>query len=301
MLNLLLFFASIGLTNGFLRTTTPFISSQKVLQQKFSIRSKILMGGAEYTLVLVRHGESTWNDENRFTGWADVPLSARGKEEAISCGKILAEEGYTFDQAYTSLLKRAINTLWAVLEETDQMWIPVDRSWRLNERHYGALQGLNKQETVDKHGKEKVLIWRRSYDIPPPELTEESEHYPGNDPRYVSVDKALLPKTESLKITEERFMVEWEGKIVPTIKSGKQVLIVAHGNTLRALVKNLDGISEQEITGLNIPTGIPLVYKLDKNIKPIRQKDAIFPLSGMYLGDQDAIKERILGVANQTK
>ncbi|KAG5185301.1 histidine phosphatase superfamily [Tribonema minus] len=259
------------------------------------------MGEKAYTLVLVRHGESTWNDENRFTGWADVPLSEAGKKEAVASGKELAAQGYTFDLAYTSLLKRAINTLWSVLEETDLMWIPVKRSWRLNERHYGALQGLNKQQTVEKHGKEQVLVWRRSYDIPPPELDEASEHYPGNDPRYKDVEKALLPKTESLKTTEARFLVEWEQNIVPDIKSGKKVLIVAHGNTLRALVKHLDGISENEITGLNIPTGVPLVYDLDADLRPVPHKDAMAPLQGRYLGDQEAIKGRILGVANQTK
>ncbi|CAM9543516.1 unnamed protein product [Discosporangium mesarthrocarpum] len=255
-----------------------------------------------YTLVLVRHGESTWNDENRFTGWADVPLSEKGEKEAKQCGEIIRDSGYTFDLAYTSFLKRAINTLWCVLEATDLMWIPVKRSWRLNERHYGALQGLDKQETVDKHGKEQVLIWRRSYDIPPPELEKTSEHYPGNDRRYQDIPEELLPTTESLAMTKERFLVEWEEGIVPDIKSGKRVLIAAHGNTLRALVQYLDDIPNEVITGLNIPTGVPLIYQLDKEtLKPIAHPDAMAPLSGHYLGDMAAINERIASVKAQTK
>eukprot|EP00543_Licmophora_paradoxa_P004370 CAMPEP_0202441794 /NCGR_PEP_ID=MMETSP1360-20130828/1308_1 /ASSEMBLY_ACC=CAM_ASM_000848 /TAXON_ID=515479 /ORGANISM="Licmophora paradoxa, Strain CCMP2313" /LENGTH=265 /DNA_ID=CAMNT_0049056941 /DNA_START=90 /DNA_END=887 /DNA_ORIENTATION=- len=254
-----------------------------------------------YTLVLVRHGESTWNQENIFTGWADVPLSSKGEQEARDGGKLLKEAGYQFDLCYTSTLKRAIKTLWLVLEELDMMYLPIKHTWRLNERHYGGLQGLNKQETVDKHGKDQVLVWRRSYDIPPPELDPSSEHYPGNDIRYADVPKELLPLTESLKLTEERFMVDWHQELVPTIRSGKRILIAAHGNTLRALVKHLDGISEDEIAGLNIPTGVPLVYDLDADLRPIPHPDSIGLLQGHYLGDQADIRARIEGVANQTK
>jgi len=255
----------------------------------------------KYTLVLVRHGESTWNDENRFTGWYDCPLSEKGLKEAHDGAKLLNEAGYSFDVAYTSTLQRAIKTLWVILEEMHLMYIPIINTYRLNERHYGALQGLNKQETVDKHGKDQVLIWRRSYDIPPPELDESSEYYPGNDPMYANVPKEELPKTESLKLTEDRFLVEWDDKLVPLIKSGKKVIIAAHGNTLRALVKHLDGISKDDITGLNIPTGVPLVYELDDDMKPIPQDDAIAPLTGKYLGDLDSVRERIGAVAAQTK
>lgn len=251
---------------------------------------------------MVRHGESTWNDENKFTGWYDCPLSAKGLEEAKKAGEILKAEGYTFDKAYTSTLKRAIKTLWMCLEELDLMYIPIVNLWRLNERHYGGLQGLNKQETVEKYGKDQVLVWRRSYDIPPPDIDEDSEHYPGNDPMYKDVPKEQLPKAESLKLTEERFMPEWENTLVPEIKSGKKILIAAHGNTLRALVKHLDNISEDDITGLNIPTGVPLVYELDEEtLKPIPHPDAIGPLTGHYLGDQEEIKQRIGAVAAQTK
>jgi len=255
-----------------------------------------------HTLVLVRHGESTWNEENRFTGWVDCPLNAKGEMEATAGGKLLKEEGFLFDKAYTSTLKRAIKTLWLVLEQLDLMYIPIVNLWRLNERHYGALQGLNKQETVDKHGKDQVLVWRRSYDIPPPSIDEDSEYFPGNDPMYKDVPKDELPKAESLKLTEERFMSDWENIIVPEIKAGKKILIAAHGNTLRALVKKLDGISSDEITGLNIPTGVPLVYELDEEtLEPIKSTDAIAPLSGRYLGNQDEIKQRIGAVAAQTK
>mmetsp|Transcript_2131 Transcript_2131/g.4927 ORF Transcript_2131/g.4927 Transcript_2131/m.4927 type:complete len:310 (-) Transcript_2131:283-1212(-) len=255
----------------------------------------------KYTLVLVRHGESTWNDENRFTGWYDCPLSEKGLSEAADGARLLKEAGFTFDVAYTSTLKRAIKTLWTILEELDLMYIPIINSWRCNERHYGALQGLNKQETVDKHGKDQVLVWRRSYDIPPPPVDESSEYYPGNDPMYKDVPKEDLPFTESLKLTEDRFLVEWDEKLVPLIKSGKKVIIAAHGNTLRALVKHLDGISKEEIPGLNIPTGVPLVYELDENMKPIPQDGAIAPLTGLYLGDLEKVRERIGAVAAQTK
>jgi 2,3-bisphosphoglycerate-dependent phosphoglycerate mutase len=255
----------------------------------------------KYTLVLVRHGESTWNNENRFTGWVDCPLSEAGEDEARRGGALLREAGFKFDKAYTSTLKRAIKTLWIILEQTDQMYIPIVNSWRLNERHYGALQGLNKQETVDKHGKEKVLIWRRSYDIPPPPVDESSEYYPGNDPMYKDIPKEILPKAESLKLTEERFMSDWENVYVPEIKSGKKILIAAHGNTLRALVKHLDSISKDEITDLNIPTGVPLIYELDENMKPIKHALGIAPLSGYYLGNQEEIQKRIGAVMAQTK
>jgi 2,3-bisphosphoglycerate-dependent phosphoglycerate mutase len=255
----------------------------------------------KYTLVLVRHGESTWNDLNKFTGWVDCPLSDKGVEEAMAGGKILKEKGFTFDLCYTSTLQRAIKTLWIILEELGLMYIPIINTWRLNERHYGALQGLNKQETVDKHGKDQVLVWRRSYDIPPPAVDDTSEYFPGNDPMYSQVPKEDLPFTESLKLTEERFMIEWEKELVPKIKSGQKILIAAHGNTLRALVKHLDDISADTITELNIPTGVPLVYELDENLKPIPHKDAIAPLKGHYLGDLEQIKMRIGAVASQTK
>ncbi|RLN77590.1 hypothetical protein BBJ28_00000447 [Nothophytophthora sp. Chile5] len=256
---------------------------------------------AKYQLVLIRHGESQWNVDNKFTGWHDVPLSAKGENESHDAGKVLKEAGFKFDLAYTSVLKRAIKTLWNILEETDLMWIPVVRSWRLNERHYGALTGLNKQETVDKHGIEKVMIWRRSYATPPPPLDAASEYYPGNDAKYADVPKELLPFAESLATTGERVLPYWEQTIIPSIKAGKKIVIAAHGNSLRALVKHLDNIPEDTITGLNIPTGVPLVYDLDENFKPVPHPDAIAPLSAYYVGNQEEIKARIAGVANQTK
>ena len=243
-------------------------------------------------LVLIRHGESQWNMENRFTGWTDVPLSEKGIAEAKKAGKLLKENGFNFELAYTSYLKRAIKTLWLVLEEMDLMWIPVVKSWRLNERHYGALQGLNKAETAEKYGSDKVKIWRRSYDVPPPSLEETDERYPGKDPRYSDLDKNDTPLTESLKLTVARFLPYWHETIAPTIKSGKKVIIAAHGNSLRALVKYLDNISEAEITELNIPTGVPLVYELDADLKPIKH---------YYLGDQEAINAAINAVAKQTE
>lgn len=255
----------------------------------------------KYTLVLIRHGESTWNNENRFTGWYDCPLSEKGEQEATEGGMLMKEEGFTFDKAYTSTLKRAIKTLWIGLEQLDLMHIPIINNWRLNERHYGALQGLNKQETVDKHGKDQVLIWRRSYDIPPPPCDADSIHYPVNDPVYAKVPHESLPFSESLADTEKRFMVEWCAEIAPEIMRGEKILIAAHGNTLRALVKHLDGISADEICELNIPTGVPLVYELDEDLKPIPHPDAIAPLKGRYLGNQAAIRERIGAVAAQTK
>jgi 2,3-bisphosphoglycerate-dependent phosphoglycerate mutase len=245
-----------------------------------------------YKLVLLRHGESTWNKENRFTGWTDVGLSEKGVEEAKQAGQLLAEAGFKFDVAYTSVLKRAIKTLWLALEEMDLMWIPVHREWRLNERHYGDLQGLNKAETAAKHGDDQVKIWRRSYDIRPPELDKSSEYYPGNDPRYKNLDERVLPMAECLKDTVDRFLPLWADDIVPTIRSGKRVIIAAHGNSLRALVKFLDNISDEDIIGLNIPTGAPLVYELDENLKPIKH---------YYLGDEAAIKAAADAVANQGK
>ncbi len=254
----------------------------------------------KHTLILVRHGESTWNLENKFTGWYDCPLSDKGHEEVKEAGRLIKAEGLTADVAFTSLLQRAIRTLWHVLEQTGLMWIPVHKAWELNERHYGALQGLDKQETVNKYGKDQVLVWRRSYDIPPPTVDKSSPHHPSNDPRYAGFD---FPEefTESLATTLDRVVPFWNKTIVPEIKSGKTVMIAAHGNSLRALVKHLDGIDEATIAELNIPTGTPLIYELDDNLKPIPQAGAIAPLQGRYLGDQDAIRARIEGVKNQTK
>ncbi|HRX65835.1 MULTISPECIES: 2,3-diphosphoglycerate-dependent phosphoglycerate mutase [Mesotoga] len=243
-------------------------------------------------LVLVRHGESIWNKENRFTGWTDVDLSEKGREEAENAGKVLKADGYDFDLAYTSVLKRAIRTLWYIMDEMDLMWIPVIKDWRLNERHYGALQGLNKAETAAKHGEEQVKIWRRSYDIRPPALEESDERFPGHDPKYRSLSDEELPRTECLKDTVARFLPLWKNEISTQIKSGKKVLIVAHGNSLRALVKYLDNIPDEEIVGLNIPTGIPLVYELDDGLKPIKH---------YYLGDPEEIAKAQQAVANQGK
>merc|ERR1719469_821097 len=273
------------------------LSSVRSAFSTISNKSSILR--SKSTLVLVRHGESQWNLENKFTGWVDVPLSAKGHEEVIDAGNLLKDEAIKFDVAYTSVLKRAIRTLDHVLEESDQMWVPVHKAWELNERHYGSLQGLNKQETVDKHGKEQVLVWRRSYDIPPPSVTKDSVHFPGNDKRYKNVDPDQLPLAESLALTEQRFMTLWETELATQIKSGKTLLIAAHGNTLRALVKHLDGISPDVIASLNIPTGVPLVYELDDDLKPIPQTDAIAPLQGRYLGDQNDIQSRIGAVMAQ--
>ncbi|MBZ5555673.1 MAG: 2,3-diphosphoglycerate-dependent phosphoglycerate mutase [Acidobacteriia bacterium] len=241
-------------------------------------------------LVLLRHGESTWNQENRFTGWTDVDLSERGRAEALEAGRLLREGGYVFDIAYTSVLKRAIRTLWTTLDVLDLMWIPVINSWRLNERHYGALQGLNKAETAAKHGEAQTKIWRRSYDIPPPPLTPDDERHPSRDPRYAALSAADLPLTESLKDTVARFLPYWHGTIAPAIASGQRVLIAAHGNSLRALVKYLDEVSEADIVELNIPTGIPLVYELDQRLKPIRH---------YYLGDPAAAAAAAARVAAQ--
>jgi len=245
-----------------------------------------------YKIVLLRHGESQWNKENRFTGWTDVPLSEKGIEEAKNAGKLMKDAGFVFDVAYTSVLKRAIKTLWLALEEMDLMYLPVHNSWRLNERHYGALQGLNKAETAEKHGMDQVKIWRRSYDIPPPALDAADPRNPAQDPRYAGANPSDLPLTESLKETVGRFVPYWLETIAPVVKSGKRVIIAAHGNSLRALVKYLDNISEADIVELNIPTGVPLVYELDADLKPIRN---------YYLGDPEEIKKAAEAVANQLK
>ena len=245
-----------------------------------------------HKLVLLRHGESTWNKGNLFTGWTDVDLSERGVQEAHEGGKVLLKEGYTFDIAYTSVLKRAIRTLWIVMDEMDLMWIPVFNSWRLNERHYGALQGLNKAQTAEKYGEAQVKIWRRSYDIQPPALTPDDERYPGRDPRYADLRPEEVPFTECLKDTVARTLPYWHETIAPTVRSGKRVIVAAHGNSLRGLVKYLDNISEHEIVELNIPTGIPLVYELDDDLKPLRH---------YYLGDPEAIARAAKAVAEQAK
>jgi 2,3-bisphosphoglycerate-dependent phosphoglycerate mutase len=245
-----------------------------------------------YKIVLLRHGESTWNKENRFTGWTDVDLSEKGIQEAKQAAELLKADAYTFDVAYTSVLKRAIRTLWITLDGMDLMWIPVYRHWRLNERHYGALQGLNKAETAEKYGNEQVHLWRRSYDVRPPALEPSDSRYPGHDPRYKNVSAADLPLTECLKDTVARFLPYWFETIVPAVKSGQNVLVVAHGNSLRSLVKHLDNISDEEIPELNIPTGVPLVYEMDNDLKPITH---------YYLGDQDAVKKAVEAVANQAK
>ena len=243
-----------------------------------------------YRLVLLRHGQSQWNLENRFTGWTDVDLTDQGRNEANTAGDLLLKEGFTFDLAYTSVLKRAIRTLWIVLDKMDLMWIPVIRTWQLNERHYGALQGLDKAETAEKHSAEQVKIWRRSYATPPPPLDDDDERLPAKDPKYSEVPINLLPKTEALKQTVDRFIPYWLKEIVPSIKAGKNVLICAHGNSLRALVKHLDQVSDEEIVELNIPTGIPLVYELDENLKATKH---------YYLGDPEAAKKAAAAVANR--
>ncbi len=245
-----------------------------------------------YKIVLLRHGESDWNKENRFTGWTDVDLSEKGVAEAAAGGKLMKEAGFEFDLAYTSVLKRAIRTLNLALEQMDLLWIPVIKTWRLNERHYGALQGLNKAETAKKYGDEQVLIWRRSYDTQPPALTIDDERYPGKDRRYADLTVDELPLAECLKDTVARFLPFWHETVAPAIKSGQQIIIAAHGNSLRALVKYLDNIPEDEIVELNIPTGVPLVYELDKDLKPIKH---------YYLGDPEEAKRKAEAVANQGK
>jgi 2,3-bisphosphoglycerate-dependent phosphoglycerate mutase len=244
-----------------------------------------------YTLVLLRHGESEWNRENRFTGWVDVDLSDKGRAEAVAAGQLLKARGFTFDRAFSSVLKRAIRTLWIVQDEMDLLWLPVERSWRLNERHYGALQGLNKAETAAKHGEAQVKVWRRSYDVPPPPLSVDDAQYPGHDRRYAALSPGELPLTECLKDTVERFLPYWHETIAPAIRSGERVIIAAHGNSLRALVKYLDGISDEDIVELNIPTGMPLVYELDADLRKI---------SSRYL-DEAAAKQAAEAVANQAK
>ena len=243
-----------------------------------------------HTLILLRHGQSTWNLENRFTGWTDVDLTPQGHIEAHTAAKLLKEGGYTFDVAYTSVLKRAIRTLWIVQDDMDLMWIPVHRDWRLNERHYGALQGLNKAETAAKYGDDQVKIWRRSYATPPPALTPDDARFPGTDPRYSGLVPGELPLTESLADTVKRFLPAWHEAIAPLVAAGRKVIVVAHGNSLRALVKFLDGVSDEAIVELNIPTGIPLVFELDRAMKPIRH---------YYLGDEEAVKLAAEAVAKQ--
>ncbi|MBI5577668.1 MAG: 2,3-diphosphoglycerate-dependent phosphoglycerate mutase [Deltaproteobacteria bacterium] len=243
-------------------------------------------------VVLLRHGESAWNKENRFTGWTDVGLTPKGVEEAVAAGRTLKAEGYEFDTAFTSVLSRAIKTLWLALEEMDRMWIPVHLSWRLNERHYGALQGLNKAETAERHGMDQVLIWRRSYDTRPPALTRDDPRYPGRDPRYAGLGPHELPLTECLKDTVARFLPYWHETISPAVKAGQRVIIAAHGNSLRALVKYLDRISDKDILELNIPTGIPLVYELREDLTPIRS---------YYLGDPEVVQKAAQAVADQLK
>ncbi len=243
-----------------------------------------------YKIVMVRHGESIWNKKNLFTGWTDVDLSEKGIEEAHAAGILLREQGYRFDIAYTSVLKRSIKTLDIVLEEMDLLWIPVYKSWRLNERHYGALQGLNKSETARRHGKEQLQLWRRSYDVRPPALEKDDPRWPGRDPRYHDLDEKDIPLTECLKDTKERFLPYWLDTIIPAIESGKRILISAHGNSMRALVQHLDHIPDDEIPGLNIPTGVPLVYELAKNISPVKH---------YYLGDPDQIAKATQAVADQ--
>jgi 2,3-bisphosphoglycerate-dependent phosphoglycerate mutase len=245
-----------------------------------------------HTVVLLRHGESTWNKENLFTGWTDVGLSEKGIEEAIEGGRLMLKEGYVFDVAYTSVLKRAIKTLWLALEEMDQMWIPIHNSWRLNERHYGALQGLNKAQTAEKYGEAQVKIWRRSYDIPPPALNRDDDRFPGKDPRYQDLKLKDIPLSECLKDTVARTLPYWHETIAPAVKVGQRVLVCAHGNSLRGLVKYLDNIPDQEIVELNIPTGIPLVYELDEDLKPIQH---------YYLGDPEAVARAAKAVAEQAK
>ncbi len=245
-----------------------------------------------YQIVFVRHGESQWNQENRFTGWVDVPLSTKGLDEAKKAGQHLKNAKFEFDQVYCSVLKRAVKTLWIALEEMDQMWLPVEYSWRLNERHYGELQGLNKSETAAKHGEEQVLIWRRSYSTPPPLMDYDSKSHPRFDRRYLNFDPTLLPRGESLKDTVARVLPMWNDRLVPDLKNGKEVLVVAHGNSLRALIQHIEGLSEEEIMAVNLPTGIPLIYHLDENLQFLKKE---------FLGDPDEVKKAIESVANQGK
>jgi 2,3-bisphosphoglycerate-dependent phosphoglycerate mutase len=245
-----------------------------------------------HKLVLLRHGESQWNLENRFTGWHDVNLTEQGEREGREAGRLLKAEGFEFDMAYCSVLTRAIRTLWLALTEMDQVWIPVQREWRLNERHYGSLQGLNKAETAQQYGDEQVLVWRRSYDIPPPPMSKDDDGYAGKDRRYAHLSEDELPLSECLKDTVDRFLPLWENTIAPQIKAGKQIMIAAHGNSLRALIKYLDGVTDEDILGMNVPTGMPLVYELDEDLKPI---------SRQYLGDPEKVAQAMEAVANQGK
>ncbi|WP_045221218.1 2,3-diphosphoglycerate-dependent phosphoglycerate mutase [Desulfonatronum thioautotrophicum] len=245
-----------------------------------------------YTLALLRHGQSTWNQENRFTGWTDVDLSEHGRQEAEAAAQLFLAEGYSFDLCFTSVLKRAIRTLWIVLDQMNLMWLPVHNSWRLNERHYGALQGLNKAETTARYGEDQVFQWRRGYDVLPPALEANDHRHPRLDPRYAPLPASDLPATESLQTTIDRVLPYWHDALAPAISSGRKILVCAHGNSLRGLVKYLDGISDEEITGLNIPTGVPLIYELDQNLRPLHSR---------YLGDQEAISASIRAVADQAK
>ena len=245
-----------------------------------------------YKIVLIRHGESTWNLENRFTGWTDVDLTPTGEAQARQAGRLLKDEGYEFDMAFTSVLRRAIRTLWLALDEMERHWLPVTNSWRLNERHYGALQGLNKAETAKKYGDAQVLAWRRSYDVPPPALAQDDSRYEGGDLRYASMAPAHPPLTECLKDTVARVVPYWNDTLAPAIRSGKRIVVAAHGNSIRALIKYLDGVSDTDIVGLNIPNGIPLVYELDADLKPIRH---------YYLGDAQAAAQAAAAVAGQSK
>ncbi|KNC47585.1 phosphoglycerate mutase [Thecamonas trahens ATCC 50062] len=253
-----------------------------------------------HTLVLLRHGQSQWNLENRFTGWVDVALTDDGRKEAATAGAAMAAAGLEFDAAYTSVLKRAISTLNIALEVMGSEWLPVSRSWRLNERHYGALSGLNKAETADKFGEDQVLVWRRSYDVPPPLLDTDSPYWPGHDRRYAGLDSDILPRGECLKDTVERIMPLWEGEMGPAIAAGQRLVVAAHGNSIRALVKHLDNIDDNDILGINIPTGVPLVYTLDDSLRPIRQENSAGLLSGVYLGDPDEVAAAAEAVRNQS-
>lgn len=281
------------------RSAFASLGARRFLNKK-AVAPAVFQVAGKHTLVLVRHGESTWNLENKFTGWYDCPLSPKGVEEVTQAGQLIKAAGISPDVAHTSLLRRAIKTLFHVMDETDSLWINVHKAWQLNERHYGNLQGLDKQETVDKYGKDQVLVWRRSYDIPPPTVDKSSPHHPSNDPRYAGFEFAD-DFTESLSTTLDRVLPYYESEVVPQLKDGKTVLVAAHGNSLRALVKHLDGIDEETIAELNIPTGTPLVYELDENMEVIPNEAGMSPLRGKYLGDQDAIKARIEGVKNQTK
>ena len=270
------------------------LDSPSLRRSRTQSKHRVMLLAPMKTLVLLRHGQSQWNQENRFTGWVDVPLSELGMAEARRAGQVLKQEKLVFDVAFTSVLKRAIKTLWIALEELDLMWIPVHRSWRINERMYGALQGLDKAETAAQHGEQQVKIWRRSYDVPPPPLDETHEFFPGRDPRYARLDPKLIPRTECLKDTVERFLPYWQSDIAPALQRGERVIIAAHGNSLRALVKHLDSVSDDEILELNIPTGIPLLYELNDDLTPVKR-------GGRYLGDPEEVAKAAQAVAQQGK